>query len=275
MKLDVRCFQFAARTRENADLARAHRHRAAPEQHVLQADPHTPEETVDFVVQRRLADLVDHADLQVVLQVLADAGHFMRHVHAGRAQRLAGADARKLEDLRRADRACAQDHFAARAQAGLARSAVVEKRQPGRAPGIVLVEQQMPRLRVGQHAQVLAPPRRAQIAHRSRAAPAAPRRQLEIARALLRRAVDVIVARNADLFGRINERVANRPVDPHVRDRDRPARAVVVVLAVFLVFRALEIGQHIGMGPAGVSKLAPVVVVLRLPTDVEQPVDRA
>ena len=47
------------------------------------------------------------------------------------------------------------------------------------------------------------------------------------------------------------------------------------IRAAFLVLRALETGKHVLEGPPGVSELAPVVVVPRLPAHVEQPVDGA
>ena len=44
--------------------------------------------------------LVGAADLQVVLQVLADALQLVAHLDAERLQHRAGADARQLQDLR-------------------------------------------------------------------------------------------------------------------------------------------------------------------------------
>ena len=60
--------------------------------------------------------LVGAAHLQVVLQVLADAGELMHDVDAVLLQQGAGADARQLQDLRRADRAGGEDHLARRAE---------------------------------------------------------------------------------------------------------------------------------------------------------------
>ena len=58
------------------------------------------------------------------------------------------------------------------------------------------------------------------------------------------------------------------------RHRERPADAVQVVLAALLVLGAAEIRQHVVEAPARIAELAPVVEVLGLSADVEQPVDR-
>ena len=79
MELYIRGRQFGACLGENADLTGAHRHGAAPEQDILSADQHPPEEVVDLVVQGRDIHFVDHADLQMILQVLADAGQVVPH----------------------------------------------------------------------------------------------------------------------------------------------------------------------------------------------------
>ena len=55
---------------------------------------------------------IDEAHLQVVLQVLADAGQLVAHRHAGRLQHGSRADARQLQDVRRADGAGGQDDLA-------------------------------------------------------------------------------------------------------------------------------------------------------------------
>jgi hypothetical protein len=58
-----------------------------------------------------------------------------------------------------------------------------------------------------------------------------------------------------------------------IRDGERPARAVQFIAAAFLVLRALEIGQHVGERPAFVAELAPMVEILGLATDIDEPVD--
>src|SRR5690606_39116474 len=70
---------------------------------------------------RRSSDLlVDGADLQVILQVLADAGARMRHLDTESAQDVRAADAGKLQQLWRINRACGQQHFTIGARLGRA-----------------------------------------------------------------------------------------------------------------------------------------------------------
>src|SRR5260370_7338412 len=60
-----------------------------------------------------------------------------------------------------------------------------------------------------------------------------------------------------------------------VGDRERPAHPMQRVLAALLVLGAAEIRENILEAPAGIAELAPMVEVLCLAADVEQPVDRA
>ena len=62
---------------------------------------------------------------------------------------------------------------------------------------------------------------------------------------------------------------------PQIGNRQRPADAMEIVGAALLIFRFLEIGQHIVIAPAAVAVLAPAIVILVLAAHVEQAVDRA
>ena len=73
----------------------------------------------------------------------------------------------------------------------------------------------------------------------------------------------------------VDEPVADLALDAHVADTEGAAGAVPVVAAAFLVFRTLEVGQHVVIAPAGASELAPVVEVGAVAANVEQAVDGA
>ena len=60
----------------------------------------------------------------------------------------------------------------------------------------------------------------------------------------------------------------------HIAHRERPADAMQLVLAALLILGAAEIRQHIGEAPARIAELAPVIEILRLPANVQEPVDR-
>ena len=71
-------------------------------------------EAVGAVVQGdRLAAAIDRADLEVILQVGADARQVVHHLDAVLLQMPGRADAGELQDLRRADRARRQHDLAA------------------------------------------------------------------------------------------------------------------------------------------------------------------
>ena len=60
-----------------------------------------------------------------------------------------------------------------------------------------------------------------------------------------------------------------------IADAERPADAVISVAAALLILRAAKIRQHIVKAPAGVTEVAPVIVVFVLATDINQAVNGA
>ena len=69
-------------------------------------------DVAEAVVGDRLVAVLQRADVQMVLQVRADAGQVVRDADAERAQLIGRADAGQHQQLRRVDRAAAEDHFA-------------------------------------------------------------------------------------------------------------------------------------------------------------------
>jgi hypothetical protein len=66
----------------------------------------------DVVHGDRLGAAVLHADLQMVLQIGADAGHVGDHLNAEIAQDLRWPETAELQQLRRIECAAGDDHFA-------------------------------------------------------------------------------------------------------------------------------------------------------------------
>ena len=65
---------------EAARIGRAHREQAAPAQHVVQAGRHAAPLAGEQIVDRdRLRAAIDHAGVEVILQVGADARHVGDH----------------------------------------------------------------------------------------------------------------------------------------------------------------------------------------------------
>ena len=187
-------------------VARAHRHRPPPRfQRVVGRD--------------RLRAAEDRAHLQVVLQVLAHA--WRAH---GRPERRASAAA-AAGPTPESCRSCG-DCMAPAATITSRRAAPSRRvRRGGRRR----------RARAGLRTRSAAPARRSrrrdsraiarrpQIGNRGRAAQAVPRRQLVIAGAFLRRAVEILVARNAELRRGGDPRLDELVLRADVR---RPQRAV-------------------------------------------------
>ena len=129
------------------------------------------------------------------------------------------ADAGELQQQRRVDRAAADDDFARGARGG--RDAIAHVVDAGRARA---VEERCAWRAHASRRAGWAAQRRMQIRARRRHAPAVARRDLVEADAFLRRAVEVVVARQAQLAARAQEHVAQRMhVARDVGHRQRPA----------------------------------------------------
>jgi hypothetical protein len=145
---------------------------------------HQPGAARELVDRHRVPHPMRHADDVMVVEVGADAGQVVQHRHADRLQMRRRADAGNLQQMRRVDRAAAEDHLARRGE--LAVGAALAERDAGAA---FAVEQQLGRDRVGLDLEIAAPARLAQKGLRGRAAPAAAPRHLRIGDAFLLLAV--------------------------------------------------------------------------------------
>jgi hypothetical protein len=123
--------------------------------------------------------------------------------------------------------------------------------------------------------EIAAPLRRPQIAGRRGATQAIACRQLKIAGAVLLLAIEIVRAWHAHGFGCIDETFADLAFNAHIADAERPASAMMVVGAPFLILGAHEVGEHIAKAPSSAAKLSPVIEVGGVPTDVQQAIDGA
>src|SRR5581483_8772051 len=89
-----------------------------------------------------------------------------------------------------------------------------------------------------------------------------------------RQVVDVGAVFEAELLRRRDDRLARRRPLAHRRGGEKPAGAVNLGGLALPVLGLLEIGQHVVPAPAAVAELGPVVEILGLAADVDQPVDR-
>ena len=269
MELHVGPLRVGHRARENAALVDADRHRAAAPEQVIEPDLQLAERRAQRVVGGdRLRAAEDHPRLQMVLQVLADALERVVNGNAERLQQRGRTDARQLEQLRRLQRAGGEDHLPARGRGSLL--AALSVGDAGRA---TIREHDARRVRIGLDAQVRALPRGLQIRHRGRAAHAAARRELVIPGAFLARAVEIVVARDAELARPRDHRLDERMRRADVRRPERAVGAVVFARAAHVVLELAKPGQDVGEAPPRVARRGPGVVVLALPADRYQAVD--
>src|ERR1700730_12576261 len=136
------------------------------------------------------------------------------------------------------------------------------------------VEQNAGGERLRNYFEIGARARRLQIARRGRGAHAVAHRGLVIAGAFLRRAVEIVVARIAALQRRLDIGFGERMPVAQVRNRERSAGAMELIRAALVGFRLAKIGQDVVEAPAGIAELPPIVEVLSLSADVDQPIDR-
>ena len=100
---------------ERAQLAGGHGQRAAAVVQVAQAHAHLAQHGARNLVKGAgVFQLVDQAQLQVILQVATDAGQLVQHVDTQGLEHAGRADAGALQDAGRTDGARAQDDFLAR-----------------------------------------------------------------------------------------------------------------------------------------------------------------
>src|SRR5262249_2911897 len=119
--------------------------------------------------------------------------------------------------------------------------------------------------------------RRPQISPRGARTPSPAARLLTPAYAVAgagRQIVYVLAVLESDLLtGLDHRRAERRPV--HLRGKERAAPTPNFALAALPVLRLLEEREDIVPAPAAIAELRPVVVILGLAADVDQPVDRA
>ncbi|MCY1346045.1 hypothetical protein D9M69_321200 [compost metagenome] len=219
----------------------------------------------------RAVDLVGHGVVDVVLQVLADAGQVHPQRNAQALQLGGRADAGEHQRLRRAEGAGGEDHLAPRAHFLDLLAVVVAHPDAARAledqavEGGVEIELEVGTLQVGP-----------QVALGRAAALAVLLGDLVAEAAILLAAVVVLGAGDALRLGGAHEHLAQRAGRLQLGDVQRTAGAVELALAeTLVVLGLLEVRQHLVVAPAGVAQARPVVVVPAVATHVDHAVDRA
>src|SRR5262249_3139102 len=255
---------------EQPELRGRHGERAAAKKRIIERHAGAPDlRTIDLVERFGAFDLIDEPQLQMILQVFADAGLVEHDANAELPELAGDADAGEFEDLHRADRAGRENNFAADARGS---------------PRPVLAPVHADRTRslkldpldqaVELEAQVGALAHRLEKGARRRPAPPALLVDVEDAAALVVAGVEIGNALDAGLLGRRAERVENVPAHARRLNAQLAADRVRLARAQKMVLVAAEERQHVAGSPAGESELAPVVIVGGLPAHVDHGVDR-
>ena len=112
------------------------------------------------------------------------------------------------------------------------------------------------------------------VAARRAPALATPLRDLVAAEAFLLLAVEILGGAELGLARGLQVDLPHRIVGSQPRDMERAALAVIVAAEFGIILRALEIGLHVGIGPAGVAERSPVIVIAPVAADIDHRIDR-
>ena len=240
------------------------------EEDVAHGRPQGPVRPGELVVAEIAAAFAHHVDVDVVLQVPPDAGQVVDRIDAERLQRVAGADAGEHEQLGGADGPGADQHLAGGAHVPAPPAAAVVD-----ADRAAVLDDHAGRHRAGFHRQVGARHRGPQEGIHAAAAPGVAVGCLVVAAAFLGLAVEVGVEGQPRLLCRAQECRRYRQGADGVAYAERAAGRVVAVVEALVVLRPLEVGQHVGIGPAGAAGRGPGVVIPGVAAGIDHGVDRA
>ena len=190
----------------------------------------------------------------MVLQVLSDAGQMMQAFDAVLAERRGVADARQHQQLRGLERAGGDDHLAPRAD--LLQLLALPVFDADRA---LAFEQDAGGVRAGLDAQIgAAADMRMDIGARRTPAFAVLLRQLVDAEAFMLFGIEVLADPELALARALQEDLLHRIVGAQFVDGERPALAVILAVEIGVVFRAFEIGQHVGITTSRDCRARPI-----------------
>ena len=141
------------------------------------------------------------------------------------------------------------------------------------ADGTALLDQHAAHVDADLDPQVRPLQRRVQERPRGGAAPPVADVEIVEPEAVLRRTVEIVVERIAGLVAGAQEHVRQRVDLGQLVDRQPAVGAVIVGVAMLVALGALEIGEHVGIAPALVAELSPVVEVGPVATDILRAVE--
>ena len=205
----------------------------------------------------------------MVVQIAPDAGQIEHRLDTMAAQMLCRSDPGQHQNLRTVDRPGRNHDLARRDLPRLTVDAKTHAAHP------LAVEQHAFDQRAGLHLEVRPLAHRIEKDARGRRAHPVADHQLDITDAFLRRAVEIVVERDAEVARGLHERLRRRVRLVDRRDAQLTTDAVQVGCAAVMALGALEVRQHVVPAPAGVARIAPGVEVLARAAHVDVAVDAA
>jgi hypothetical protein len=190
--------------------------------------------------------------------------------HLCGAQLRSRADPGEREKLRRVDGAAGDQDLLGGARGVPAAAAHIFD-----ADRAAVLDENARRLRRGADDEVGARRRGAQIGRGRAPVLAVLLRDLEQTATRLYRAVEIRIERNAGLLRRLEKDVAQDIGVGPLGDVERSVAAVELVVEALVALRLDEEWQHVGIAPAGIAELPPMVVVSGLTADIDHRIDRA
>ena len=266
--LDVRRRDLIAAADERARLAHARGHRPGSGEQILQPISQSAVGPVGFVVADRRG-LGGQVDVHMVLEVLAHARQVVDDVDAQRAQLVGRSDAGKQKQPRRVDRATAEHDLPV--GVGGHRLVLAQVLDADRLP---FLHKDLGRSRMGGDGQVPASTRGPQIGSGSAFASRVSLSDIVVSDAILGRAVEVVVERQAGLLRRPDERLAQLVVLHLLGHVHRAVVAVEGIREPLVVLCPAEERQDVLVTPVLVTQFGPALVVEGVPADVDHRVDR-
>ena len=242
---------------------------AAPEQQPARADQRLRHQVPVAVERDRPPARHLQVDLEMVLQVGADAGPVGDDRDAVLAQVRRRADARQHEERRRVDRGCGEHDLGVRPDPADRPAALIfDADRPAALHDDAAHMGPRPQL------QVAALQRRLEIGVGGGPAAALPHRHLHCAKTFLALAVIVVGRRVAGLLAGVDEGAVERVLLAPAGDVERAVAAAPPGLPPVRVFHAPVVGQHVPVAPARRAQRLPVVEVAGMAAHVDHAVDR-
>ncbi len=267
MILDVGVVDAGRRAHEGCRLEMVGGAEAGLEEQPFGADQRLGERVEDRIERDRLERFLLDVEFHMVLQIAPDAGAVGDDLDAVALQLLGRSDARQHEELGRVDGRGRDDDFASCLNdLNLFASFDFDA---GRA---LILDDHAPR-EATDETDVFAPQRRPEIGIGGGPAAAEMDGLLHRAKAFLLGAVVVVGQLEAGLAAGLDEGGVERVAARAALDVERSVGAAPAVLAALGVLHALEIGEHVGEGPAGRALLGPVVEVVRMAAHIDHAVD--